>query len=55
MTDDTPKVTRARATKKIGQSGDSLVVNVTKEVKQLGLKRGDSVDIELSAPADDHD
>lgn len=38
-----------KATKKITQSGDSLVINVTTEVKRLGLGRGDNVDIELSA------
>lgn len=37
-----------KATKKITQSGDSLVINVTTEVKRLGLGRGDNVDIELS-------
>lgn len=43
-----------KATKKITQSGDSLVINVTKEVKRLGLDRGDAVDITLTpAMADD--
>lgn len=37
------------ATKKITQSGDSLVINVTKEVKRLGLDRGDTVDVTLSS------
>ncbi len=37
------------ATKKITQSGDSLVINVTKEVKRLGLDRGDVVDVTLSS------
>lgn len=40
------------ATKKITASGDSLVINVTKEVKRLGLDRGDDVAVTL-APAID--
>ena len=36
-----------KATKTITQSGDSLVINVTREVKRLGLGRGDNVDLEL--------
>ena len=44
------------ATKQITQSGDSLVINVTKEVKRLGLGRGDDVNITLSpALSDDLD
>ena len=39
-----------RATKKITASGDSLVVNVTKEVKMMGLERGDFVVIDLEKP-----
>lgn len=42
-----------KATKKITQSGDSLVINVTTEVKRLGLGRGDNVDIELSTDQTD--
>ena len=42
-----------KATKKITQSGDSLVINVTKEVKRLGLGRGDDVDITLSSAMGD--
>lgn len=42
-----------KATKKITQSGDSLVINVTTEVKRLGLGRGDNVDIELSSTETD--
>ena len=40
------------ATKTITASGDSLVINVTKEVKRLGLDRGDDVAVTL-APAID--
>lgn len=43
-----------KATKKITQSGDSLVINVTKEVKRLGLDRGDTVDITLSSEQADN-
>ena len=39
-----------KATKKITASGDSLVVNVTKEVKMMGLERGDFVVIDLEKP-----
>ncbi len=42
------------ATKKLTQSGDSLVINVTKEVKPLGLKRGDYVTVHIEKP-EDHD
>ena len=42
-----------KATKKITQSGDSLVINVTKEVNRLGLGRGDDVDITLSSAMGD--
>lgn len=42
-----------KATKTITQSGDSLVINVTKEVKRLGLGRGDDVDITLSSAMGD--
>ena len=42
------------ATKKLTQSGDSLVINVTKEVKPLGLKRGDYVTVHIEPP-EDHD
>ena len=45
---------KTRATKKLTQSGDSLVINVTKEVKPLGLQRGDYVNVTIE-PADDHD
>lgn len=41
------------ATKTITASGDSLVINVTKEVTRLGLDRGDYVNVTL-APAN-HD
>lgn len=41
------------ATKKITASGDSLVINVTKEVKRLGLDRGDDVDVTLAPIIDD--
>lgn len=47
-------LTKVTATKKLTQSGDSLVINVTKEVKPLGLKRGDYVKVELEK-ANDHD
>lgn len=43
------------ATKKITQSGDSLVINVTKEVKRLGLGRGDVVEMSLTAGGPDTD
>ena len=39
-----------RVTKKITASGDSLVLNVTKEVKLMGLERGDLVVIDLEKP-----
>ncbi len=38
---------QVKANKKISYSGDSLIVNVTKEVKSLGLDKGDYVDIAL--------
>ena len=41
------------ATKTISASGDSLVINVTKEVKRLGLDRGDDVDVTLAPAIDD--
>ncbi len=40
------------ATKKITASGDSLVINVTKEVKRLGLDRGDDVAVTLAPTVD---
>ena len=43
------------ATKQITQSGDSLVINVTKEVKRMGLTRGDNVNIILSSDKPDKD
>lgn len=39
-------------TKKITASGDSLVINVTKEVKRLGLDRGDDVAVTLAHAVD---
>lgn len=41
-------------TKKLTQCGNSLVINVTLEVKPLGLKRGDYVTVTIE-PRDDHD
>lgn len=41
--------------KKVTQSGDSLVINVTKECKALGVKRGDYVNVVISKPRPDHD
>ena len=43
------------ATKKLTQCGDSLVINVTKEVKPLGLKRGDYVTVMIEPFNTDHD
>lgn len=43
------------ATKQITQSGDSLVINVTKEVKRMGLTRGDNVNVILSSDKPDKD
>lgn len=43
------------ATKKITQSGDSLVINVTKEAHRLGLARGDDVVVTLAPVSDDLD
>ena len=43
---------RTKATKKIMGVGHSLTVNVTKEVKAMGLDRGDYVNITLE-PVDD--
>ena len=40
------------ATKTITASGDSLVINVTKEVKRLGLDRGDDVAVTLAPTVD---
>lgn len=42
------------ATKKLTQCGDSLVINVTKEVKPLGLKRGDYVTVTIEPFNTDH-
>ena len=44
---------RTKATKKIMGVGHSLTVNVTKEVKAMGLSRGDYVNVTLE-PVDDH-
>lgn len=41
-----------KATKKLTQSGDSLVINVTKEVQALDLKRGDYVEVSVKKPED---
>lgn len=35
----------AKATKTVTRSGNSYVVNVTKEIKSLGLGPGDTVEI----------
>ena len=35
------------ATKKLTMCGDSLVINVTKEVKALGLNRGDFIEVTI--------
>lgn len=43
-------VEEVKATKKLTQSGGSLVINVTKEAQALGLFRGDLVDITVKAP-----
>ena len=43
------------ATKKLTQCGDSLVINVTKEIKPLGLKRGDYVTVTIEPFNTDHD
>ena len=45
---------RTKATKKIMGVGHSLTVNVTKEVKALGLDRGDYVNVTLE-PVDDQE
>lgn len=42
------KTKTEKATKMIKKSGDSLVINVTQEVRRLGLTRGDLVDITLT-------
>ena len=42
------------ATKKITMCGDSLVINVTKEVKTLGLTRGNYITVTIQ-PFTDHD
>ena len=36
-----------KATKKLTQSGGSLVINVTKEARALGAQRGDYVEVSL--------
>lgn len=41
-----------KATKKLTQSGDSLVINVTKEAQALDLKRGDYVEVSVKKPED---
>ena len=38
---------QVKATKKLTASGDSLVINVTKEAKALNVKRGDFVNVTL--------
>ena len=38
--------------KKVTQSGDSLVINVTKECKALGIKRGEYVNVIITKPRD---
>lgn len=42
-----------RSCKRIGSTGDSLMVPVTKEVKMLGLSKGDRVLILLARPEDE--
>lgn len=37
-------------TKKLTQSGGSLVINVTKEAQALDLKRGDYVEVSVKKP-----
>ena len=39
-------------TKKLTQSGGSLVINVTKEAQALDLKRGDYVEVSVKKPED---
>lgn len=41
-----------KATKKLTQSGGSLVINVTKEAQALDLKRGDYVEVSVKKPED---
>lgn len=41
-------MTKAKATKKINQVGNSLTINVTREAKMLGLVRGDLVEVTLA-------
>lgn len=43
-----------KATKKLTQSGGSLVINVTKEAQALGAQRGEFVEVSLKKPKD-HD
>ena len=43
-----------KATKKLTQSGGSLVINVTKEARALGAQRGEYVEVSLKKPKD-HD
>lgn len=43
---------KIHATKKITQSGDSLTVNITKEVRALGLSRGDMIIIVIESAED---
>ena len=45
---------KTKATKKIMVVGHSLTVNVTKEVKAMGLDRGDYVNVTLE-PVDDQE
>ena len=38
-------MTQITTTKKVTRSGDALVINVTKEIKSLGLGQGDLIEI----------
>lgn len=41
---------RLTTCKKVGASGNSLTLNVTRELRQLGLDRGDAVRVTLEVP-----
>lgn len=54
MINETSPAPAVPTVKKLTMCGDSLVINVTKEVKALGLNRGDYVTVTIQ-PFTDHD
>ncbi len=49
------EIKRVKATKQIMRNGNSLTINVTQEVKKLGLDQYDYVDITLQRNDEEED